>query len=80
MKFSMKDFTSKCDQICSFLRIWSYLLKKSIFCAVTWKTENLKNATRIPKMYLKNEKWKILKLCFKDYILRNYLFLSESDL
>ena len=40
MKFSFKDFFSKCDQIRSFLRIWSHLLKKSltenfIFCAVT---------------------------------------------
>ena len=39
MKFSIKDFFSKCDQIGSFLQIWSYLLKKSlmenfIFCAV----------------------------------------------
>ena len=39
MKFSIKDFFSKCDQIRSFLRIWSHLLKKSlmenfIFCAV----------------------------------------------
>ena len=39
MKFSIKDFSSKCDQIRSFLRIWSHLLKKSlmanfIFCAV----------------------------------------------
>ena len=39
MKFSIKDFLSKCDQIHSFLWIWSYLLKKSlmenfIFCAV----------------------------------------------
>ena len=39
MKFSIKDFFSKCDQICSFLGIWSHLLKKSlmenfIFCAV----------------------------------------------
>ena len=35
----IKDFFSKCDQILSKLRIWSYLLKKSlmenfIFCAV----------------------------------------------
>ena len=29
MKFSIKDFFSKCDQIRRFLRIWSYLLKKS---------------------------------------------------
>ena len=40
MKFSIKDFFSKCDQICSKLRIWSHLLEKSltknfIFRAVT---------------------------------------------
>ena len=40
IKFSIQDFFSKCDQIRSFLRIWSHLLKKSlmenfIFCAVT---------------------------------------------
>ena len=29
MKFSIKNFSSKCDQIRSFLRIWSHLLKKS---------------------------------------------------
>ena len=39
MKFSIKDFFGKYDQIRSFLRIWSHLLKKSlmenfIFCAV----------------------------------------------
>ena len=39
MKFSIKDFFSKCDQICRKLRIWSHLLKKPlmenfIFCAV----------------------------------------------
>ena len=37
--FSIKDFFSKCDQIHSFLWIWSHLLKKSlmenfIFCTV----------------------------------------------
>ena len=29
MKFSNKNFFSKCDQIRTFLRIWSHLLKKS---------------------------------------------------
>ena len=29
MKFSIKDFFSKCDKIRSFLRIWSHALKKS---------------------------------------------------
>ena len=42
MKFSIKDFFSKCDQIRSKLRICSHLLKKSvienfIFCAVEYK-------------------------------------------
>ena len=30
MKFFIKDFFSECDQIRSFLRIWSHLLKKSL--------------------------------------------------
>ena len=30
MKFSTKDFFSKCNQIRSFLQIWSHLLKKSL--------------------------------------------------
>ena len=39
MKFSIKYFFSKCEQIHRKLRIWSHLLKKSlmenfIFCAV----------------------------------------------
>ena len=38
-KFFIKDFFSKCDQICSKQQIWSHLLKKFlmqkfIFCAV----------------------------------------------
>ena len=41
MKFSIKDFFSKRDQIRSCLRIWSHLPKKSlmknfIFCAVLY--------------------------------------------
>ena len=40
MKYSIKGLFIKCDQIHSFLRIWSHLLKKSlienfIFCAVS---------------------------------------------
>ena len=30
MKFSIKNFFSECDQICSFPQIWSDLLKKSL--------------------------------------------------
>ena len=43
MKFSITDFSSKCNQIRSFMGIWSHLLKKFvmenfIFCAVVPKT------------------------------------------
>ena len=46
MKFSIKDFFGKYDQIRSFVRIWSHLLKKSlmedfIFCAVAVVSSNL---------------------------------------
>ena len=30
MKFYIKDFFSKCDQIRSFLRVWPHLLEKSL--------------------------------------------------
>ena len=44
MKFSIKDFFSKCNEIRSFLRIRSHLLKKClmenlIFCAVLGMNE-----------------------------------------
>ena len=47
MKFSIRDFLSECDQIRSFQRIWSYLLKtksndliyaKLFFCAKSLKS------------------------------------------
>ena len=51
MKFSVKDFFSKCDQIRNSLQIWSHLLKKSlmenfIFYAVSKVTEPAHNYTR----------------------------------
>ena len=50
MKFSMKDFVYKCDQICNLQRIWPHLLKKSlmenfIFCALKHESEDLKFKT-----------------------------------
>ena len=40
MRLSIKDFFSKCDQIHSFVTIWSYLLKKTAFSQIkklsTW--------------------------------------------
>ena len=50
MKFSIKDFFSKCDQIRRKLRICSHLLNKSlmknfIFCAVCIKVFSLKKTS-----------------------------------
>ena len=49
MKFSIRDFFSKCDQICRKLRTWSHLLKKSLmehfmFCAV--QVHNIRIGTK----------------------------------
>ena len=42
MKFSIKDFFSKCDQIRSFVQIWSHLLEKSLMenlILVKWESQ-----------------------------------------
>ena len=72
MKFSTKDFFSKCDQIRRKLRIWSNLLKKSLienlfFCAVILSPSGLILAvtSKVPLFDLKkvtlpfsNKQWK----------------------
>ena len=60
MKFSIKDFFSKCDQIIRKLRIWSHLPKKSlkenfIFCAVI-----------VMKIL------KILNSCISNFLMKKY--------
>ena len=65
MKFSIKDFFSKYDQIHSFLRIWSYLLEKSlmenlVFCAVSNKgitKDTLMQIWKSPNMFMFIEKY-----------------------
>ena len=53
MKISIKDFFSKCNQICIKLRFgWTYLVNKSltenlIFCAVLAGGKKLKNVGSI---------------------------------
>ena len=67
MAFSIKDFFSKCDQIRSFLRIWSHLLNKSlmenfIFCAVivasiiSCLSNNILQKNKLKRQYLVNYK------------------------
>ena len=86
IKFSIKDFFSKCDQIRRNLRIWSHLLKKSImenfiFCAVTQASlhrPNKKMAIWICSISVRNIKfaalcnWQNLQKC------QIYSFFSEN--
>ena len=44
MKFSIKVFFSKCNQICRKLRIWSYLLKKSLIELFSFWAANCKSS------------------------------------
>ena len=51
--FSIMDIFSKCDQIRSFLPIWSHLLKKSlkenfIFCAVMLRNKRIGASSFVP--------------------------------
>ena len=52
MKFSKKDFFSKCDQIRSFLRIWSHLLKKSLMVNLIFSVmlKQLRNSDSLKKL------------------------------
>ena len=61
MKFFIKNFVSKCDQIRRELRIWSHLLKKSlmenfIFCAVWFKAMWLSKANTFKKYFKEHVK------------------------
>ena len=58
MSFSIKDFSSKCEQIRRKLRIWSHLPKKSlmenfIFCAVSLIGSDTLTGTSIAFQLLK---------------------------
>ena len=76
MKFSIKDFFSKCDQIRIFLQIWSHLQKKSwikipfFVCSVfsfyiPWKNLKTRNFLMFSKIVEKDQQhgmgqWDIL--------------------
>ena len=71
MKFSIKDFFSKCNQVCRELRIWSLLLKKSLmeninFCSVILSTVVSRVKHLITRLRLKNELMCVLKSMFSN--------------
>ena len=67
LKFSTRDFFSECDQVFSFLRIWSHLLKQSLVESfIFWA---------VSPAYL----WKLC-ICLMSYIIKWFLFVSLSSL
>ena len=52
MKFSIKDFFSKCDQTRSFLRIWSHKLKKSLMENLNFYAVMVKHTQIIRRLLL----------------------------
>ena len=90
MKFFIKDFSSKCDQIRRKLRVWSHLLKKSlmeyfIFCAVInaicWRFEALELLDS--KHFLEKKsmtRFQFISMCnFKKNMI-SFLCISKHDI
>ena len=93
LKFPIKDFFSKCDQIRRFLRIWSHLLKKSlmekfIFCAVTllsififkrYLIMRLRISFYMNLMYTwyRIKAWFAFWLTLLEFYLLKYLYMSK---
>ena len=72
MKFSIKNFLSKCDQIHRKLRIWSHLLKKSwtenfIFCAVVLSKYSKVSKKSVLKNFVKNTNCEFGNLTFSYF-------------
>ena len=85
MKFSLKDFFSNCDQIRSFLRIWSHLLKKSLMENVIFLCSVLKTLVNLSK--IRKQKSKDLQLNKKTWkravnqiVPRNFSWWSKNNL
>ena len=80
MKFSIKDFSSKCDQIRRTLEIWSHLLDKSlmenlIFCTVLYLSCLQKCALWYHKLPKILSLWHVLKRDEKIEIQLSMLFM-----
>ena len=81
LKFSIKDFFSKWDQIRSFPWIWSHLLKKSlmknfIFCAMFVK--KTQNVTKLCGSFLHNKTNKNMKWPHLPFITTLGLWISRT--
>ena len=64
-KFSIKDFFSKCDQICRKMRIWSHLLEKSVIENLFLRSDS-SMLRRTPTEKLKNRRL-MFRFCFSTF-------------
>ena len=84
MKFSIKSFFSRSDQIRSFLRIWSYLLKKSLMENLIFlfseKTSSAYDLLKTaPKIFTKFAKKQLCwSLSLIKLLVQNFLQFCES--
>ena len=72
----MKGFFSKCDQIRSFLRIWSHLLNKSLmenftFRAVIMKKANTNKLTDLTLNQKRSKEYNCSSARQKDFFLKD---------
>ena len=85
MKFSIKDFFSKCAQIRKKLRVWSHLLRKSlmenfIFCAVLgelWYGITVQKMKFSIKDFF-NKCDQIRRHLLKKSLMENFIFCTET--
>ena len=84
MKFSIKDFFRKCYQIRSILRIWSYLLKKSlmenfIFCAVVVRSiiSSVNEVITAIVINVQTKQWSIIRN-WSIFVFIPYLLLVKN--
>ena len=80
MKFSIEDFFSQCDQIRSFLRIWSHLLKK--FCVQCYlKIRSSHNLRKAGTVTVAQDIFSILFILFSSiYNLPDFALIFLKDL
>ena len=72
LKFSIKDFSSKSDQICRKLRTWSHWLEKSLMANFIFWNHWVAPQLTQPLIILRSIKWISGTPFFIDFLLQNW--------
>ena len=79
MKFSIKDFFSKCDKIQRKLPIWSHLLNKSLIKNYTLNILESRNGIKMNTYVIRYSVIKISPFLYSQRPVRNDFFSSLGD-